>query len=101
MLLFWIIFVTKNQLLFTSKISSIRVFFIKEPEHILFLIKVIKELQSYPRLLGTEFDFVKPSGSLRYFIRIEVLKILKIKNILRINPRPKVGKGYNLYVANL
>ena len=70
MLLFWIIFVTKNQLLFTSKISSIRDFFIKEPQHILFLIKVIKELQSYPRLLATEFDFVKPSGSLRYFIRI-------------------------------
>lgn len=98
MLLFWIIFVTKNEILFTSKISSIRVFFIKEPQHILFL---IKELQPYPRLLGTEFDFVKASGSLRYFISIEVLKILKIQNILRINPRPKVRKGHNLCVANL
>ena len=61
---FHCIFVTKNQILFTSKISSIRVFFIKEPQHILFL---IKELQPYPRLLGTEFDFVKASGSLRQY----------------------------------
>ena len=78
------IFVTKCQILFTCKVSLISIFlYTKEPLHI---IPLMKELTTHAPSRGTQFDFVKPSGSLLSFIRIEVLK-----NIF--NPRLRLLKS--------